>query len=367
MERTKFEIRPAKPKEKERQAQEVLMEAKQQDEENSKIRDAFLRLAPEYQVYCDYMEEKGQGMSKERKRQFLEFIANLNPKYLDFLNVVMEKQIEAAYSMASEKETGRELKIEDLKKIAEEYEERLEFFENNFTLPLSDQEAVSALVVLQGDKKEVAEAKINAWRKLAKDFGYTDGKESDSSKDSIEKPLVYLARAGFNLLDKAPNVRDERSGEDKGLCCEIWGHDWGNRNRISDESTQDEIRFFVPRLIPGSIGQNFREYGFIERIFDQIKKEHKEIKNADISMGEGNQIVNQILAHYNQTGESIPLNRYWALTKSLPVIFPNHFYFFYVGFGKDSRQKGLFAFEEWSGDIYEDAGLFPLGVEKLKK
>lgn len=71
-----------------------LTPAEQQDnEKRDRLRSALSRLAPEYQVYCDKIEEEGKGMPADRKEQFLEFITDLNPKYLEFLNIALEKKV----------------------------------------------------------------------------------------------------------------------------------------------------------------------------------------------------------------------------------------------------------------------------------
>lgn len=328
---------------------------------DEKLAKALQRLAPEYKAYIDQLEIEGKGMSEERRRKFLEFIADLNPKYLDFLNHTLEKRIDEAHPPILNKEgkvVKRDMDWEDLEQFAAEYEKRLEFFGNNFALPLSDKEAVEALMFLQKDKKEVAEAKVAAWRKLARQFDYTD--KNNPEKDAADKPLVYLSRAGFTIKEKAPQVADQhnKSKKKKGLCYENWKYlqDWD----FSDNPTQDEIRFFIPRLIPESTNLNFEEQqNLVKELADKIKKEHKELKNTDISMGEANQIANQILAHYNQTKERIPLNLNYVRTKTLRA---------------DGHRLGLGCFAARGLDCYywdwgerrdSDLGLFLSGVEPL--
>lgn len=251
------------------------------------------------------------------------------------------------------------MKFEDMEVLAKEYESRLEFFENNFALPLSDQEAIEAMMFLQKDKKETAEAKVFAWRKLARtQFDYTD--KNNPEKDAADKPLVYLARNGFTIKERAPQVADQHSKKKKGLCYENWKYlkDWNFPN----DETQDEIRFFIPRLIPESTNLNFEEQeNLIKEFAEKIKKEHKALKNTDITMGEANQIANQILAHYNQTKERTPLNTYWARTKTLHA---------------DGNRLGLGYFDaegllcdswNWVDERYSYLGSFLSGVEPLPR
>ncbi|MBU1180400.1 hypothetical protein KJ885_05660, partial [Patescibacteria group bacterium] len=162
----------------------------------------------------------------------------------------------------------------------------------------------------------------------------------------------------------APKVKDEHSKEgkkgkkQKGLCYEDWEHlqNWN----FPDNSTEDEIRYFIPKLIPDSTSQTLTgQQVLIDQIAKKLKEQCKECKNIDISMGQANQIANQILAYYNKTKKRIPEKELWVRTLTLHI---------------DGRRLPLGGFDAvglrcgswlWGGDSYPHLGSFLSGVEKL--
>lgn len=177
------------------------------------VAEAITLLSAEYQVFWDKRAGEGQGLPPEKEKELFEFVDNLNPNYLQFLNKMLDSKITKS---RLENKSDVEKK-NDWEKSCIEFEKQLEFFRNNYALPLNDEEAIEALMFLQKDKKEIAEQKVKAWRDLSRQFGYSRQKETKEQNDN--KPIIWLARAGFNIKEAAPKVRDEKNpNKNKGIC-----------------------------------------------------------------------------------------------------------------------------------------------------
>jgi hypothetical protein len=231
-----------------------------------------------YIAYSDSKEQK-EGKNLSADKEFLEFIKNLNPNYRAlFRDFVDEKQIWTP----------------------ETFHEKIEFFKSNFSLPLSDQEAIQALTFLNKDQNpilEVAQKKVEAWRKLATEWGCSE-----------TTSIISLARGGFNIKETALSIRDQHADHNKGLCYDRFEYIKGQD--FEDVSTNDEIRFLIPMLVPGSRNKNFeRQTSLIDKLNQTLKQQCPQW-NIQLTIGEANQIANQILAHYNNTGERTPYLEY---------------------------------------------------------
>jgi hypothetical protein len=237
-----------------------------------------------YIVYNDSKEQKAEKNFFIDK-EFLEFISTLNSNYLAlFKDFVDEKEIWTP----------------------ETFHEKMEFFKSNYSLPLSDAEAILALNFLNKEQNptiEIAQKKVEAWRNLATEWGCP-----------VAVSIISLARGGFNIKEIAPGIPDQQNKDEpnKGLCYDNFEYIKG-RN-FEDTPTTDEVRFFIPMLVPKSRSKNFdQQTDVIAKIAQTIQQQCPEW-NVALSMGEANQIADQILAHYNKTGERILLKNEWART-----------------------------------------------------
>ena len=282
-----------------------------------------------YIAYSDIQEQKGEkNLSVDKK--FLEFIKNLNSNYTAlFKDFVDNKELWTP----------------------EQFEKNMEFFKTNYSLPLTDTEAIQALTFLnkeQNPTPEMAQKKVEAWRNQATQWSCPE-----------ETSIISLARGGFTIKETAPSIKDAYN-PDKGLCYENFKYlqscDFPN------DETKDEIRFMIPRLVPKSTNKTFEQQrNLIDEINQKIQQKCLEW-NILLTMGEANQITNQILAHYNKTGERTPLNIDYVRTLTRDA---------------DSRHLSLDNFSSdglycdfWdNNDIAQDSGLgvFALGVEALCK
>lgn len=292
------------------------------------------QLPSEYQVYSDRKEELGEPNLYSNK-EFLEFFSTLNSNYIALFKDFVDK-----------KEIWN----------PETFQEKMEFFKSNYSLPLTDEEAVHALPFLNKEQNptiEIAQKKVEAWRKLSAEWGCPP-----------ETSIISLARGGFNIKETAPSIRDQKTNEvdekgeplSKGLCYEDFKYlkKWN----FEDTPTTDEIRFLIPRLVQNSTGLNFADQtARIAEITQKLQKQYPEW-NIQLTMGEANQIANQILAHCNQTEERIPLKTQYARTLTRGAVGRR---LFLGSFGAD----GLYCYR-WAGEhAYGHVGVFALGVEKL--
>ncbi len=326
-------------------------EIKQATEAHKKITETQNRLHGEYLVYADRRAEvKGENLFS--KPEFLEFLNNVNPNYLNFFNNLLENNLKQANP-----DNKKSFDDEEIKEIFAEYERKLEFLRTNYSVGLSDQEAVQALVFLneqQNPTPEIAQEKVKAWRNLAKQWKYKEKNEKGE-----DTPIIHLSRAGFNIKEIAPNIKDqgeEKLKKDGLLCYENFKYlqDWN----FPDNPTQDEIRFFIPRLIPSSTNLNYQEQtNLINEISQNLQTKNPQW-NISLSMGEANQVANQILAHYNNTGERIPSKLDYARTLTRYADGDR------LGLGNFDA-KGLY-YNRWSGEYHDGGiGVSALGVEKI--
>ncbi len=309
------------------------------------------RLPEDYLVYGDLQEEKGEKNLPATK-EFLEFIKDLNPAYLKFFNQLLEQNLTQANP-----DNKKGFDNKEIQGIWVEYERKLEFLRTNYSLPITDGEAVQALTFLNKEQNstiEIAQKKVDAWRKLSAEWGYPEGK------------IIYLARAGFTLEETAPAVRDEKveykKDEDKkGLCYKDFKH--LQAYDPDYDSTTDEVRFFIPRRVPHSTNLTIaRQATRIDEIAADLIYQCPQL-GIRFTMGEANQIANQILVHYNQTGERTPLspielNYVRTLTHDVGG------YRLSLG-GFDV--EGLRCDSAFRDGNYPRVGVFTLGVEKIPK
>jgi len=311
------------------------------ESETRKLYDNLTLLSEAYQVFWDQSTEKGKELQTktEKSKEFLKFVGELNPRYRDFLKDRLEKKLVG-------------VSVREQEVILETYEKNLEFFRNNYLLPLTDPEAVEALQFIQKDSLEVAAKKVAAWRKVAKE-------QFDYQED--DQPIIHLGRAGFTLKESAPQVQNQWDHPDiqkeRGLCHKDFAN-LQNEN-FPDEPTTDEIRYFIPRIVPNSTDSNFREQaGQVAQIQQALHQHYPECSAITLSIGEANKIANHILAHYNRTGERIPLNSGWVRTLT------GH---------ADGGRLGLYwhggrlhcGLWYWGDGSDSDLAVAPLGVEAL--
>ncbi len=283
-----------------------------------------------YIVYTDSKEQEGET-NPSIDKEFLEFFKDLNPSYKAlFRDFVDEKQIWTP----------------------EIFHKKIEFFKFNYSLPLSDTEAVQALTFLNKEKYpdiETTKQKVEAWRNQATEW--------DCPK---ETKIISLARAGFDIKNIPPNIPNQHKTnlEDKNnLCWENFMY-LPNREPFNTPTIDDEVRFFIPRLIPESINKTSeRQTNIINETFQTLQKQCPEW-NIELKMGEANQITNQILAHYNDIVERMPLKTQYARTLTRDAVG----YRLYLGnFDADGLRCRSWYGEGASGSL----GVFALGVEKV--
>lgn len=158
--------------------------------------------------------------------------------------------------------------------------------------------------------------------------------------------IAYRVRAGHTLKEHAPKA---------GPCREDFKYlqDWNLQN---DKPTEDSIVFWVPRLIPESLGKNVDDQ---MRILAGYRKRFKLPEKDLRNFGSAALLSALILAHHKRTGERVPENRLWTRTDTLHA----GGFRLYLGFF-DERGLGC-DFWDWGGSGSGGLGCFPLGVEIL--
>lgn len=159
-------------------------------------------------------------------------------------------------------------------------------------------------------------------------------------------PVAHRVRAGHTLKQHAPKSGHCRDGFK-------YLQGWTLKN---DEPTTDSIVFWVPRLIPESLGKQVDEQ---MKILAAYRKRFKLSKGDLSSFGSAALLSALILAHHKRTGEKVPLKRLWTRTDTI-----------LAGGGRldlgDFGERGLNCDGwVWDGFSYDDLGCFPLGVETL--
>ena len=132
-----------------------------QNHPENKVAKGLARLPSEYQVFWDEREGRGETFQSEITKEpdaaakLLIFAADLNPNHLNhlnFLNSLLEQNLKKSQEKGSKE-------IKDTIGLFEAFEKKLDFFRNNYALPLTPEEASSAIVYLGRDPKEAIEAK----------------------------------------------------------------------------------------------------------------------------------------------------------------------------------------------------------------
>lgn len=333
--------------------------------EEQKFQDNFKLLPDEYKVFWDEGLEKNRKFQAEQGPQFLEFVKDLNPRYVDFLSKMLDKEIQ--YWAGIKKLERTKLELEYLEGCFDEFEQKMEFFRNNYLLPLTDPEAIEALQFLQKDSLEVATKKVAAFRTMAREqFNYNQD----------DQPIVSLSRAGFTIKESAPYVHNQWDPEDEesrqirlwhernfeeeeeGLCYYHWKH--LKSVGFFDTPTEDEIRYFVPRIVPNSTDLSCRQQEEqVAQTQQALHQQSPEYSVITLSIGEANKLAQQILAHYNETGERIPLYDDWVHTSTLTAGGS------LLGLGWTDARLWCDTQRLVHGEN-PDSAAFALGVEKLK-
>jgi hypothetical protein len=192
----------------------------------------------------------------------------------------------------------------------------------DFFTPLADSEVPEQLQHL-----------VPKWRKLAALLGYTG-------------PVAWRVNQGFTLKQHAPKA---------GCCYKNFEYLQG-WNLQNDEPTKNSIVFWIPRLIPESLGKNVQEkLALLASFREQVGLPAHHLKN----FGSAALLSGLILTHFNLTGERVPLNQLWTRTDTL-----------LVGGGRLSLggfvSRGLYCVYWGRGDGRGGIlGCFLLGVEEL--
>lgn len=287
-------------------------------EKNARIQEEFLALPDWFLVYWDRKVEnkKGEMKVETKEEDYLEFMKSVNPRFLTVL-----KTLTVSY-MDNKRAT-----------------DPIEFFKNQYTLPLSDEEAIDAFIIMKNENKEDIEKKIKSWRYYAADLGLPP-----------DTPLVSLTRAGFTLKETAP-----KAGPTYDNFVDIQDVPFQN-----DIPTKDALVFFAPRIAPETTR---RTAGEQQEQLQKIKEQYKFPENHLVSFGETSTLAALILAHYkrteqNRNPERIPLDLDFARTDAHHAdgsrLCLGHF---------DSR--GLDCDWDFGEDGFIGIGVFALGVEEL--
>ncbi len=191
-----------------------------------------------------------------------------------------------------------------------------------FFTPLADSEVPEQLQHL-----------VPKWRKLAALLGYTG-------------PVAWRVNQGFTLKQHAPKA---------GCCYENFEYLQG-WNLQNDEPTKNSIVFWIPRLIPESLGKNVQEkLALLASFREQVGLPAHHLKN----FGSAALLAGLIFAHFKRAGERTPLNELLTRTDTLLV----GGYRLRLG---DFDSRGLFCGYWIQGDgRISRLGCFPLGVEEL--
>lgn len=112
--------------------------------------------------------------------------------------------------------------------------------------------------------------------------------------------VFYHVPAGFTLIKSAPLA---------GPCYKNFEHfkSWG----IEDEPTEEGLMFFIPRVIPETVGKNLdRQQAILDRLRNDMR-----LSADHMVIGKANYLTGAILAHYAATGECI-LQDAWVRTST---------------------------------------------------
>ena len=152
--------------------------------------------------------------------------------------------------------------------------------DNTYVTALSDAE-----VAAQFPQFVEATAK---WRAYATAVGYTG-------------PVAWRVKAGFSLRAHAPKA---------GPCFQNFKYlqDWRLKN---DEPTINSLVFWVPRLAEGSLNKTASEMAALRA---DLRKKHGLHQHHGTSFGSAALIHALILAHFQRTGERVPLRFNYAAT-----------------------------------------------------
>ncbi len=195
---------------------------------------------------------------------------------------------------------------------------------NRFFVPLSDQDVPAGLA-------ETA----NKWRKLAAELGYTG-------------PVAWRVRAGFTLKVHAPKA---------GPCYKNFGDPqyWSLKN---DEPTANSLVFWVPRLVPKSMGKSVDEQmSILGDLQERFGLPAYHLSNY----GSAALLAGLIFSHFKRTGERTPLKKLWARTNTLGSYRGCCGCLSLGDFGEGGLSSGDDFF--WGVGGYSGLGCFPLGVE----
>lgn len=193
---------------------------------------------------------------------------------------------------------------------------------------------VASTFVVHMDDNDVPERyreTVAKWRAYAASLGYTG-------------PVAWTVKEGFTLKKHAPLAGPCYSNLD-------FLHDWDIKD---DESTQNSLVFWVPRLAPDSTWKTAEQMATHR---DALKQRcglptHHATKFGSIALH-----FALILAHFKRTGERVPLNFYYAASDA---------------FHADGRRLvsggfrgGGLGCSVWGGRARGAVGFFLLGVEEL--
>lgn len=207
-----------------------------------------------------------------------------------------------------------------LKLLKEAVQRRLE---NTYFIPLRDEELPPHL-----------QPTAKKWRKLAQVLGYRGN-----------RPIAWLFRGGFTLK-RAPLV---------GPCL---GHIFQGLSSIPNEPTKESIVFWIPKLIPDSMGKTVAEKRIVLgklRVRVDLPSHHLQ------SFGNVTLLAGLSLGYFAETGECIPVDPSEAASETFVDD-----RCFVIGFDNRGLIVGQWNFNDPHYERASHIGCFPFAIEELE-
>ena len=216
--------------------------------------------------------------------------------------------------------------------------EVLERLKQNYSIPLTDLEAIDLLVQFKKIKLAEAERSVEIWRETARKWGC-----------SADAAVAYWMLPGFTLTKHAPKA---------GPC---FSEDFGHLQIIklkNNEPTKHAIVFWIPETMPGWDDDTLKNQ--VDHLDQLNLPGHKPGSVGNISI-----LSNLILTHYNVTDRQFPYDNGVVRTDTCTRDGSSN-----IGLGWNEGRLGFAIWQDWDEDEDSDLEIFDrvvfaVGVEEL--
>lgn len=169
------------------------------------------------------------------------------------------------------------------------------------------------------------------WRRLASSLSYFG-------------PVAWKVKAGFTLKLHAPQA---------GPCVNNFANI--QDRKFYDKPTKDGFVFWIPRLLPESIGKNMNQQ---VALLSELRLKYGLPEHHLSSFGTAALIAGLVLAHHKATGERVPFDFRWARTDTCSLRMDGRR--IVLSFGTSGLHC---SFWYWAEGRDNEHGVFVLGLE----